>query len=75
LDEKDRVGDIALAEDLLALRVFLDGFSRPDPAKKSPGLKNLILNLDSRRVGHAVGPSSGREHNTLSHRQKAEGAR
>jgi hypothetical protein len=68
LDEKDRVGDIALCVDLLVFRVSLDGFSCPDQAQKSPGVER-VLDLHFR---HGVGPSRGREHNTLSHR-KARG--
>jgi hypothetical protein len=40
LNEKDRVGDVSLAENLLVFRVFLDRFSRFRPAKKGPGIKD-----------------------------------
>ena len=61
------VGDVALAEYLLVLGVSLDRLSSPDPAQKSPGIER-VLYLKWHRVGHGVGPSSGREHNTLSRR-------
>jgi hypothetical protein len=55
LDEEDRVGDIALAENLLVFSVSLDRLSRPDPAKKRPGIKHVLLQ-DLLRVGHGVVP-------------------
>jgi hypothetical protein len=55
LDEEDRVGDVALAENLLIFSVSLDRLSRPDPAKKRPGIKHVLLQ-DSLRVGHRVVP-------------------
>jgi hypothetical protein len=39
LNEEDRVGDVALAENLLVFLVFVDGFSGFGPAQKNPGIK------------------------------------
>src|SRR6266404_5747583 len=75
LNEKDRVGGVPLAENLLVFQVFLYRFFRPDLAKKSLGIKDVLWNLNLRRVGHGVGPLSGREpqHSTLSHHKSPEG--
>ena len=65
LDKKDRVGDVALAENLLVFPVSLDRLSHPDPAKKRLGIKHVLLQ-DLLRVGHRVVPSSLSGSTTLS---------
>jgi hypothetical protein len=58
LNEKDGVGDFALAENLLVFLVIVDAFSGVWPAKKSLGIKSPFGNptLYLRRVGHGVAP-------------------
>jgi hypothetical protein len=41
LNEKDRVGDVPLTENLLVFRVSLDRFAGPDLAQKIQGIKDL----------------------------------
>jgi len=58
-DEKDRVGDIALAVNLLALSVCLDRSSSLNQAQQSAGISDPIRTVICSGMVHGVGPLSG----------------
>ena len=59
VNEKDGVGDVALAEDLLVLLVSLDRPSRLRPAKKNLRIEVALGSPNLWRVEHGAGPSGG----------------
>ena len=58
LDEEHRVGDVALAEDLLVFGVSLDGFARTGLAQKTLGIER-VSDLEMTVCWACVGPLPG----------------